>query len=195
LERKIYYFTSIIAGGVLLASELLVTRLIGPFFGASLYVWAATIGTTLAGLATGYYYAGKVSGNPDLRALLIKITLISSVYLLVLPFFSSLVMRMLMGLEIIPGILISTLIFNLPLFFLMGLFSPTIIQLLSRSDEDAGNYAGKIYGLSTISGVIFITLTGIYLLPTIGSKFSLVVCAALMFITAVIQFLYSRTNE
>lgn len=195
LGRKVYYLTSFVAGGVLLACELLVAKLISPYFGASLYVWAATIGTTLTGLALGYYYSGNLSEKPSIQKILFKTSILTSIYLLVLPLFSQSIMNILIGLDLIPGILLSTALFNLPLFFLMGIYSPLIIQLLSSTNEDAGNYAGKIYGLSTISGVLFLVVTGVYLLPTIGSVKSVYLCSALMFVISGIQFLNLRSSE
>ncbi|SEG22378.1 fused MFS/spermidine synthase [Nitrosomonas ureae] len=38
--------------------ELLGTRLIAPFYGASLYVWTSLIAVTLIALAIGYYLGG-----------------------------------------------------------------------------------------------------------------------------------------
>ena len=195
LGRKVYYLTSFVAGGVLLACELLIAKLISPHFGASLYVWAATIGTTLTGLALGYYYSGNLSEKSSIQNILFKTSLFTSIYLLVLPIFSQTIMEMLIGLDIIPGILLSTTLFNLPLFFLMGIYSPLIIQLLSISNDDAGNYAGRIYGLSTISGVFFLVITGVFLLPSIGCIMSVYTCASLMFIITIIQFLNLRSSE
>lgn len=195
LGRKVYYLTSFVAGGVLLACELLVAKLISPHFGASLYVWAATIGTTLMGLAIGYYISGILSERPNISKMLLKISVFSAIYLLILPIYSKVIMTSLMSLDIISGILLSTTLFNLPLFILMGLFSPLIIEILSNSIDEAGNYAGKIYGLSTISGVLFIVVIGVYFLPSIGSVYSVYICSALMFLISIVQFFNLRSSE
>ena len=178
-----------------MAMEILMAKLIGPYFGASLYVWAATIGTTLIGLASGYYYAGILAEKENTEKKLLLISLISSIYILILPTFSSLVMQGLIELEVVTGILISTTIFNLPLFFLFGLYSPLIIQVLSSSIEESGNYAGRIYGLSTVSGVLFLLVIGIYILPNIGAYIPVYICAALMLLAAGIQYIHLNKVE
>ena len=41
--------------------ELLGTRIIGPFYGVSLYVWSSLISVALIALALGYYLGGLVA--------------------------------------------------------------------------------------------------------------------------------------
>ena len=49
----------IVSGGSVLAVEILGTRLIGPFYGGSLYLWSALIGITLGALSLGYALGGR----------------------------------------------------------------------------------------------------------------------------------------
>lgn len=178
-----------------MAMEILVAKLIGPYFGSSLYVWAATIGTTLIGLATGYYYAGKLCEKPNLDLQLFKITLVTAVFILVLPFLSGLIMEALMGLEVKMGIILSTLIFNFPLFFLFGLYSPIIIQLMSNSDNNAGDIAGRIYGLSTLSGVVFMVVLGVFILPNYSMYISVYGCGLMMLVTSFTYYFKKENSE
>ena len=179
-----------------MAMEVLVAKLIGPHFGASLYVWAATIGTTLIGLATGYYLSGLISEKENLSKNLFKITAATAVYIIILPFFSEMIMNALISLEVRTGIIISTLLFNFPLFALFGLFSPIIIELINRKNKDlAGNHAGFIYGVSTISGVVFMLIIGIFILPTIGMYPPVYGCGFLLLLVALVQFLNLKKNE
>jgi hypothetical protein len=39
--------------------ELLGTRIIAPFYGASLYVWSSLISVTMIALALGYFAGGR----------------------------------------------------------------------------------------------------------------------------------------
>lgn len=178
-----------------MAMEVLVTKLIGPYFGASLYVWAATIGTTLIGLAAGYYIAGILSEKEDLNKKLLQISIVTGVYILILPFFSGFIMDLLITAEVKTGIILSTFIFNLPLFILFGLYSPIIIELLSNSLEDTAEYSGKIYGLSTLSGVLFLLIVGLYCLPYTGAITTVYLCGIILLLAAGIQALYLRNIE
>ena len=44
-----------------MAVELLGAKMMAPFFGSSLYVWASILGVTLGGLAIGYFSGGFLS--------------------------------------------------------------------------------------------------------------------------------------
>ena len=52
------YCTVFLTGASVMVIELLGTRLIAPFYGASLYVWASLISVTMIALAIGYYAGG-----------------------------------------------------------------------------------------------------------------------------------------
>ena len=53
--------------------EILGTRLIGPFYGVSLYVWSSLISVTLVSLAVGYFLGGRLAdrGRVDLSVILV----------------------------------------------------------------------------------------------------------------------------
>ena len=51
-------FTALLSGGLVMVIEVLGSRVIGPFFGVSLYVWTSLITVTLLALALGYAVGG-----------------------------------------------------------------------------------------------------------------------------------------
>ncbi len=183
-ELKYYFLISFCTGGVLLALELLMAKLIAPYFGHSFYVWAATIGTTMLGLMVGYHLSGKlIESNFGLKKGLIYLLGGLGVYLAILPFYGSLVLGGLVEMDVIKGILISTTLLNLPLYTMFGMFSPIIIEIVQKtalSNTNTGNSSGKIYGVSTIGGVLFMLLTGIFFLPELGLKMSVFILSGLI---------------
>ena len=195
MKPGLYYFISVITGGTLMACELLSARLISPYFGNSLYIWAAIIGTTMMGLAVGYFLAGYFSERNISKKILMAALAAISVYVFLLPYFSSFIQTVFLDFEIRTGIFISTLIFNFPLYLLFGLFSPLIIDIITESTEDTGEFAGRIYGISTLSGAGFILLAGLYFLPEIGTKLSIFFCASLLSIATVLFYTVDYRHE
>src|SRR2546421_6574074 len=67
--------TAFITGAVVMALEILGSRLLAPVFGNSLFVWGALIGVILAAMSSGYAFGGWVSdrypGAPVLAGLLL----------------------------------------------------------------------------------------------------------------------------
>ena len=56
-------FTSFIEGGSVMFTELISAKLVAPYFGSFLYVWASVLRITLGSLATGYYTGGYLSNK------------------------------------------------------------------------------------------------------------------------------------
>ena len=53
--------TAIVCGAAIMVIEVLGSRIIGPLFGVSLFVWTALITVTLISLAAGYWIGGVLS--------------------------------------------------------------------------------------------------------------------------------------
>src|SRR4051794_32296267 len=64
------YLVAFLAGSAVMVVEILGTRVIGPVFGVSLFVWTALIAVTLCSLAVGYYVGGAMSARRPTRRLL-----------------------------------------------------------------------------------------------------------------------------
>src|SRR4051812_40502177 len=63
------YGTAFVTGGAVMVIEILGTRIVGPVFGVSLFVWAALLAVTLASLAGGYYLGGALADRTPTRRL------------------------------------------------------------------------------------------------------------------------------
>src|SRR3954466_14229270 len=63
------YGTVFACGAAVMVIEILGTRVIGPVFGVSLFIWSALIAVTLSSLAVGYYVGGALADRMPTRRL------------------------------------------------------------------------------------------------------------------------------
>ncbi len=166
--RTILYITVSITGAVILSLEILGTRILGPYYGVSLYLWSALISVTLLSLSLGYFLGGRVA---DKRASLERMMVLISaaaIWICLMPLLEATVapLTQIIGLRV--GVLIaSVLLFMLPLT-LLGMISPIAVKLRATSLDDVGRSAGDLYAISTIASVLSALATGFFLIPLIG---------------------------
>jgi len=149
--------------------ELLGTRIVGPFYGVSLYVWSSLIAVTLIALALGYYVGGYLADRvPAVR--LAHVMLTAALSTLAIPFLSGPVLAATNGLGMRAGSFASALLlFTLPLTC-MAMVGPFVIKSFARHLERVGTAVGSVYAISTLGSVAGTLLLGFYLLPHFGTR-------------------------
>ena len=86
------FLVLLVEGGSLMAVELVGGKLIAPYYGNSVYVWAAVLATTLGGLTLGYYAGGRLSLKRPTVNVLMKIVSVSAILVFLMPTVSGAVM-------------------------------------------------------------------------------------------------------
>lgn len=157
-------------GACVMATELFGAKLIAPFFGSSLYVWAGVLGVTMFALMLGYYVGGHISSKSKIETALFWVLFIAGCLLIIMPFSANLILSKTIFFDIKWGTVVSLLVFLFPPLFFMGMTSPLIIAILTKNASDSGKIAGSIYAISTFGGIISTFLVGFYLLPEYGIK-------------------------
>jgi spermidine synthase len=174
--------TVTVSGGAVMILELLGTRIIAPYYGASLYVWSALIAVTMIALALGYYLGGYLTDRyPKLR--LTHVLMFAALATSVIPFCSATVLHLTNALGMRGGAFCSALLlFGLPLTAL-AMVGPFVIKLATETLEDVGSTVGAVYAISTVGSVIATLLLGFVLLPWLGTRaiiFSLALILVMM---------------
>lgn len=162
--------------------ELCSAKLIAPYFGTGIQVWSATIGITMLGLAVGYFLGGYLSRLPNSNKLLSLLFGGSSIYCILLPIWIGSVLQTLITLPLVFGSIISLILIILPVLICLGAISPILINMLGTKSTNPGKFAGLIYGISTVGGILATFFTGFLLLPTIGVKTSLIGAGIVLFV-------------
>jgi predicted membrane-bound spermidine synthase len=186
LQQKLLLL-SFFEGACVMVAELAGGKMLAPFYGTSLYVWASTLAITLGGLAIGYYYGGELSRKAAIekKKYLFFILCAAAALVMIMPFTAAFVMQQTMGLSFLTGVVVSQLLFLLPPVLCMGTVSPLLIGLISESNNP-GKAAGMVYAISTLGGVIATLLTGFWLVPLIGISLPCTIMGGLLFVLVII---------
>jgi spermidine synthase len=160
---------AVVGGAVVMAVELLGARLLNVRFGESLTVWAAMISVTLLSLAVGYSVGGRLADRLPRPGLLYALALTASVLTAACPHAQFILDACNASMGLRAGALAgSAILFFLPLG-LMGVTSPFVIGVLSRTRVGVGTTAGVVYALSTLGSVAGTLFTGLWLVPNVGT--------------------------
>ncbi|MFQ5349720.1 MAG: spermidine synthase, partial [Thermoanaerobaculia bacterium] len=152
-------------GAVIMALEILSSRVLAPFFGNSVYVWGSIISVFLAALSVGYFWGGRLADRQPRLALLGRLLAIAAAFLVLLLVFG----RQLAGAVAAAtgyspaGTLVATALLFGPPSVLLATVSPFAIRLATRDLAYLGDTAGKLFALST-AGSLFGTLACTFLL-------------------------------
>ncbi len=189
-KKKFLLLLSFIEGGSVMACELIGAKLLAPYFGTSLYVWAAALALTLGGLTLGYFIGGKLSlkyiGS---EKLLYFVLLSGSALLILMPFSSAIIMEMTINFNLEMGAILSLLCFMVPPLTFMGMVSPIIINLLTKSADSAGSSAGNVYAISTLGGILYTFLMGFYVIPNFGLTMPAIISGLVLAVLPLISLL------
>jgi len=165
---KKYETLIFITGAVTLSLEVLASRIMTPYFGVSLYIWAGILSITLIFLALGYQLGGRMSQRRDQDAL--ELTLLAAplwaalaivvatiIYPVVFPWLATLNL-------IMASFLGGIILLAIPLVVLSAM-NPLLIALArdARATGDAG--AGRVFFISTVGSVAGVLLTAFLLIP------------------------------
>lgn len=170
------YATVLVAGMTTMATEMSASRLLAPFFGTSVIVWANIIGLILIYLSIGYWYGGRVADRHPSRRGLCTVTLAAAVTIGIVPFVSRPVLELAVGgvdslsLGTVLGSFIGTLLLFAVPITLLGMVPPYAVRLAMRDVEHAGQVSGSLYALSTIGSIIGTFGAVLVFIPLIGTR-------------------------
>jgi SAM-dependent methyltransferase len=162
------YTLSFIEGASVMAAELIGAKMLAPYFGSSLYVWATVMAVTLGGLALGYFTGGILSWKTNNPRVLYTVVLLAAAFVVFMPLTSGWVLQLAGSHALIPSVIASTILFLLPPVLLMGMVSPLLIHTLAPEPGHAGKAAGAVYAISTVGGIFSTFLTGFWIIPEYG---------------------------
>jgi spermidine synthase len=173
LLLKILVFLS---GAAVMGIEMAASRLLRPFFGDSILIWANIIGLILIYLTAGYFLGGRWADRDPRPATFYRILAWAGFAIGILPFiakpFLDLAIPALeqfdagLGFVSFAGTLA---LFVVPIT-LLGCVSPFAIRLSTRDVASSGSTAGNLYSLSTFGSIVGVFGTVFVLLAILGTR-------------------------
>jgi hypothetical protein len=179
----------VLQGFLSMGFQLVTSRLLAPFFGTTIIVWAYLISTFLAAFSAGSFAGGAVSRLADQRrrVALTSIGVIGVAGFATVAFVGHPLLNVLdlafPDSSIGTGIACA-LLFFLPVVALSALL-PVYADLIGR--DRAGVSSGLIYGTSTIGNITGVMVTAFALIPNFPTSALLIgwfVCSILCFAAA-----------
>jgi spermidine synthase len=172
ISRTFLLFTALVTGAVVMALEILGSRLLAPVFGNSLFVWGALIGVILAAMSSGYAFGGWISDRYRGGAVLAGLLLFSGGWTFLVAWASQPVLFQVEKLIEDPRwgpTLAATVLLAPPAFGLSGVL-PAMLRLAVADMDHLGRHTGRMIALSTVGSLLGTWGTAFFLLSWIGSQ-------------------------
>jgi len=157
--------------------QLVASRVLAPFFGNSIFVWASLITTFLAAFSTGSFIGAAVSAQLISRQCRIVAGLMIACSATLL--FDSLASYSIcdwldLHIENLPAKLITSclVLYFIPVMSLSSI-TPVCVAWYDRREKSAGRSAGFLSGISTLGNIIGVLVAAFVLIPTFGLHYLL----------------------
>lgn len=162
-----FYVVVSVTGAVIMALEILSSRILAPEFGNSVFVWGSIISVFLAALSVGYYLGGRLADrNPDIAALARLISLAALFQAGLIVFGGQVTSAIGAWTHGSPaGTLIAATVLFGPPSILLATVSPFVVRLAARDLSEVGNTAGRLYAVSTAGSLVGTLICTFVLIP------------------------------
>jgi hypothetical protein len=198
MPKKILFLLVVfLEGGALLSYEIMAAKLYTPHVGATLYVWTSILTLTLVSLAIAYKVSQYWSDRKKWHVLPLSL-LIAGLYVIFILLTKDSILPMTYTMGIKTASLVTGL-FTLTIpVFCMGLTSPLVTAFLTNNEKSSANpgkHAGMVYGIGTLSGILFTLLCLFVMLPTFGVSATIAWLACLLISAAGISYWLLKSNH
>jgi len=190
-----------VSGMAVMATEMCASRLIQPYFGDSLLIWANLIGFIMIYLTAGYFLGGRLADRFPRPTVLYQLTALAGFIIGLIPVLSSPILTLSNeGFRNVDGGLFFgslvgiILLFSLPLI-LLGCVSPFAVRLRVKGVSNAGKVAGSVSSLSTVGSILGTFLPVLVIIPWVGTRATLYIFAATLLAFSLLGLYLSRSKR
>lgn len=171
ISRLFLLLTALVTGAIVMALEILGSRLLAPVFGNSLFVWGALIGIILAAMSSGYAFGGWASDRYRVASVLAWLLLGSGAWTLLMAWMGqTTILKVANAIEDPrwgPSLAACVLLAP-PAFGLSGVM-PALLRLAVVDMGYVGRHTGSMIALSTVGSLAGTWGTAFFLLSWLGT--------------------------
>ncbi|MFO0775445.1 MAG: fused MFS/spermidine synthase [Nitrospiraceae bacterium] len=168
--------TAFLSGAIVMAMEILGSRLLAPVFGNSLFVWGALIGVILAAMSSGYAFGGWASDRFPGHRVLAGLFVGSGLWTVALAGISQTVLTSVASWIDDPRwgpCVAGTILLAPPAFGLSGIL-PALLRLAVHDMGHLGRSTGRMIAVSTVGSLVGTWGTAFFLLSWVGTRWLLI---------------------
>jgi spermidine synthase len=189
------YCVVVVGGAVVLTLELLGTRILGPFYGVSLFLWSVLIAITLLSLSIGYTIGGRLADRYPSFHRLTSLIGIAGIWIVLIPWIRHPLLVATEPLGLRPAVFIASFVLFSPPLILLGTIIPYAIKIKTNNLDQLGKTAGDLYALSTFSSVIAALATSSFLIPYVGVSRLTLIIGLILIVLAIAGYMLNKKNK
>jgi len=159
-------------GAALMGVEMAAIRMMTPFFGSAIEIWASMIATVMLSMMAGYYLGGSLADRAPRSEVLGGVVLVAGLFVLIVPFFAAPLLGWMLnhlGYDAPAALTASAALLFVPMT-LLSFFSPFAVRLLLADARQGGRVAGSVYSITTIGNVVGTLGAPLFLMRILGSR-------------------------
>ena len=185
------FFLTFVTGLASLGVELSASRLLGAYFGTSNLVWASIIGLILLYLTAGYFAGGRWADRDPRPFTLYRIVAWAGLAVALVPVAARPVLyRAAMAFDalqvgVLAGAFLAVLVLFVAPVTLLGMVSPFVIRIATKSAAEAGRVSGQVYAVSTLGAFVGTFLPDLLLIPWLGTRKTFLLLGLVLTLVAV----------
>jgi len=194
MNRLLLYALVFCTNALILVFEITGGRLLAPYLGTSVGVWAGLIAVVLTGMAIGYYFGGRYADQDASKKRIAGVLILAGVATLLAWSVRDLIPMLVASLQM--RVTLGALIVGIPLFMpatiLLAAVSPMVAKNLLLRLDDSAKVVGELSAVGTVGSIVGAVGTGLYLIPTfgvsailLGVAVSILILASVLFFSAV----------
>lgn len=177
-----------VSGAAILALELLASRIMTPYFGVSLYIWAGVLSITLIALAAGYWAGGKLANarsiDNDARLMLFGLMpALAAVFIVLACLIYPFAFAPLAAWSLSAGSFVACLILLAVPLLAASAMNPLLVAIAAIQHKAANTGdggAGHVFFISTVGSVAGVLITAFGLIPYVAHYDAVLLVATLL---------------